>query len=146
MEIFCDKAEAIFREALESEHDGRRDVASRFVLSGKRRTTRWFGATFGARCNRRAVAASDYAQMARRDRVWDGNWRGRRPSFDRREARRRRRAVLGIDAGLGRARRHLAVLAALRTPFTPAWLIFRPPPARRPHGGGDGLQWRPLGP
>jgi hypothetical protein len=35
MEIFCDKAEAIFREALESEHEGRRDVASRFVLSGK---------------------------------------------------------------------------------------------------------------
>jgi hypothetical protein len=35
MEIFSDKAEAIFREALESEHEGRRDVASRFVLSGK---------------------------------------------------------------------------------------------------------------
>jgi hypothetical protein len=35
VEIFCDKAEAIFREALESEHEGRRDVASRFVLSGK---------------------------------------------------------------------------------------------------------------
>ena len=34
-EIFCDKAEAILREALESEHELRRDVASRFVLSGK---------------------------------------------------------------------------------------------------------------
>ena len=35
MEIFCDKAEAILREALESEHEGRRDVASHFELRGK---------------------------------------------------------------------------------------------------------------
>jgi hypothetical protein len=35
MEIFCEKAEVILCEALESDHEGRRDVASRFVLSGK---------------------------------------------------------------------------------------------------------------
>jgi hypothetical protein len=40
-EIFCDKAEAILREALESEHELRRDVASRFVLSGKGATRGW---------------------------------------------------------------------------------------------------------
>jgi hypothetical protein len=34
-EIFCDKAKAILREALESELELRRDVASSFVLSGK---------------------------------------------------------------------------------------------------------------
>jgi hypothetical protein len=41
MEIFCDKAEAILREALESEHEGRRDVASHFVLSGKGAQRGW---------------------------------------------------------------------------------------------------------
>jgi hypothetical protein len=40
-EIFCDKAEAILREALESENDLRRDVASRFVLNGKGATRGW---------------------------------------------------------------------------------------------------------
>jgi hypothetical protein len=40
-EIFCDKAEAILREALESEHELRRDVASRFVLSGKGAQRGW---------------------------------------------------------------------------------------------------------
>ena len=40
-EIFCDKAEAILREALESEHELRRDVASRFVLSGKGAMRGW---------------------------------------------------------------------------------------------------------
>jgi hypothetical protein len=40
-EIFCDKAEAILREALESEHELRRDVASRFVLNGKGATRGW---------------------------------------------------------------------------------------------------------
>jgi hypothetical protein len=40
-EIFCDKAEAILREALESEHELRRDVASRFVLSGKGAARGW---------------------------------------------------------------------------------------------------------
>ena len=40
-EIFCDKAEAILREALEREHELRRDVASRFVLSGKGATRGW---------------------------------------------------------------------------------------------------------
>jgi hypothetical protein len=34
-EIFCDKAEAILREALESENVLRRDVAARFVLGGR---------------------------------------------------------------------------------------------------------------
>src|ERR1700761_4494984 len=41
MEIFCDKAEAILREALESENDLRRDVASRFVLHGKGAPRGW---------------------------------------------------------------------------------------------------------
>jgi hypothetical protein len=40
-EIFCDKAEAILREALESEHELRRDVASRFVLNGKGAMRGW---------------------------------------------------------------------------------------------------------
>jgi hypothetical protein len=40
-EIFCDKAEAILREALESEHDLRRDVASRFVLNSKGAMRGW---------------------------------------------------------------------------------------------------------
>ena len=40
-EIFCDKAEAILREALESEHELRRDVASRFVLGGKGAMRGW---------------------------------------------------------------------------------------------------------
>jgi hypothetical protein len=40
-EIFCDKAEAILREALGSEHELRRDVASRFVLSGKGAVRGW---------------------------------------------------------------------------------------------------------
>jgi hypothetical protein len=40
-EIFCDKAEAILREALESEHELRRDVASRFVLSGRGAMRGW---------------------------------------------------------------------------------------------------------
>ena len=40
-ESFCDKAEAILPEALESEHELRRDVASRFVLSGKGALRGW---------------------------------------------------------------------------------------------------------
>jgi len=40
-ETFCDKAEAILRQALESEHELRRDVASRFVLSGKGAMRGW---------------------------------------------------------------------------------------------------------
>jgi hypothetical protein len=40
-EIFCDKAEGILREALESENESRRDVASRFVLSGKGAQRGW---------------------------------------------------------------------------------------------------------
>jgi hypothetical protein len=40
-EIFCDKAEAILREALESEHELRRDVASRFVLNGQGAMRGW---------------------------------------------------------------------------------------------------------
>src|ERR1700761_6680133 len=40
-EIFCDKAEAILREALESEHELRPDVASRFVLNGKGAMRGW---------------------------------------------------------------------------------------------------------
>ena len=34
-ELFCDKAEDILRDALESENEARRDVASRFVLGGR---------------------------------------------------------------------------------------------------------------
>jgi hypothetical protein len=41
MEIFCDRAEAILREALESDHDLRRDVASRFVLNGRGAPRGW---------------------------------------------------------------------------------------------------------
>ena len=33
-ELYCDKAESILRDALESENELRRDVASRFVLGG----------------------------------------------------------------------------------------------------------------
>jgi hypothetical protein len=40
-ELFCDKAETILREALESENEARRDVASRFVLSGKGAPRGW---------------------------------------------------------------------------------------------------------
>jgi hypothetical protein len=40
-ELFCDKAEGILREALESENETRRDVASRFVLSGKGALRGW---------------------------------------------------------------------------------------------------------
>ena len=40
-EIFCDKAEGILREALESENEARRDVASRFVLSGRGSLRGW---------------------------------------------------------------------------------------------------------
>jgi hypothetical protein len=40
-EIFCDKAEMILRDALESEIEARRDVASRFVLSGKGSQRGW---------------------------------------------------------------------------------------------------------
>ena len=40
-EIFCDKAEGILREALESENEARRDVASRFVLSGRGAQRGW---------------------------------------------------------------------------------------------------------
>jgi hypothetical protein len=41
MEIFCDRAEAILREALESEHEVWRDAASRFVLNGKGAPRGW---------------------------------------------------------------------------------------------------------
>jgi hypothetical protein len=41
MEIFCDEAEAILREALESKHEVRRDTASRFVLNGKGAPRGW---------------------------------------------------------------------------------------------------------
>jgi hypothetical protein len=41
MEIFCDRAEAILREAMESEHEVRRDAASRFVLNGKGAPRGW---------------------------------------------------------------------------------------------------------
>jgi hypothetical protein len=40
-ELFCDKAESILRDALESENELRRDVASRFVLSGKGAMRGW---------------------------------------------------------------------------------------------------------
>ena len=40
-DIFCDKAEGILREALESENEARRDVASRFVLSGRGAQRGW---------------------------------------------------------------------------------------------------------
>jgi hypothetical protein len=40
-ELFCDKAEMILRDALESENELRRDVASRFVLSGKGAMRGW---------------------------------------------------------------------------------------------------------
>jgi hypothetical protein len=40
-ELFCDKAEIILRDALESENELRRDVAARFVLSGKGAPRGW---------------------------------------------------------------------------------------------------------
>jgi hypothetical protein len=40
-ELFCDKAESILRDALESENELRRDVAARFVLSGKGAMRGW---------------------------------------------------------------------------------------------------------
>ena len=40
-ELFCDRAEAILREALESDNEARRDVASRFVLSGRGAARGW---------------------------------------------------------------------------------------------------------
>jgi len=40
-EILCDKAETILRDALESENEARRDVASRFVLSGRGAQRGW---------------------------------------------------------------------------------------------------------
>jgi hypothetical protein len=40
-ELFCDKAEMILRDALESESELRRDVAARFVLSGKGAMRGW---------------------------------------------------------------------------------------------------------
>jgi hypothetical protein len=40
-ELFCDKAEIILRDALESVNELRRDVASRFVLSGKGAPRGW---------------------------------------------------------------------------------------------------------
>ena len=40
-ELFCDKAEIILRDALESENELRRDVAARFVLSGKGAMRGW---------------------------------------------------------------------------------------------------------
>jgi hypothetical protein len=40
-ELYCDKAESILRDALESENELRRDVAARFVLSGKGAPRGW---------------------------------------------------------------------------------------------------------
>jgi hypothetical protein len=40
-ELYCDRAESILRVALESENDLRRDVAARFVLSGKGAPRGW---------------------------------------------------------------------------------------------------------
>jgi hypothetical protein len=40
-ELFCDRAEMILRDALESENELRRDVAARFVLSGKGAMRGW---------------------------------------------------------------------------------------------------------
>jgi hypothetical protein len=40
-ELFCDRAEIILRDALESENELRRDVAARFVLSGKGAPRGW---------------------------------------------------------------------------------------------------------
>ena len=44
---FCDKAEAILREALESENELRRSVASHFVLNGKAARRGWTRASTG---------------------------------------------------------------------------------------------------
>ena len=40
-ELFCDRAESILRDALESENELRRDVAARFVLGGKGAPRGW---------------------------------------------------------------------------------------------------------
>jgi hypothetical protein len=40
-ELYCDKAESILRDALESENELRRDVAARFVLGGKGAPRGW---------------------------------------------------------------------------------------------------------
>src|SRR5262249_9293690 len=40
-ELYCDKAEGILRDALESENELRRDVAARFVLGGKGAPRGW---------------------------------------------------------------------------------------------------------
>jgi hypothetical protein len=40
-ELYCDKAEGILRDALESQNELRRDVAARFVLSGKGALRGW---------------------------------------------------------------------------------------------------------
>jgi hypothetical protein len=40
-ELFCDRAESILRDALQSENELRRDVASRFVLGGKGAPRGW---------------------------------------------------------------------------------------------------------
>jgi hypothetical protein len=40
-ELYCDKAESILRDALESEKELRRDVAARFVLGGKGAPRGW---------------------------------------------------------------------------------------------------------
>ena len=40
-ELYCDKAEGILRDALESQNELRRDVAARFVLSGKGAPRGW---------------------------------------------------------------------------------------------------------
>jgi hypothetical protein len=56
-EIFCDKAEAILREALESEHELRRDVASRFAPS------RVSGASLKARSSSSLASMSRWKQV-----------------------------------------------------------------------------------
>jgi hypothetical protein len=40
-ELYCDKAEGILRDALESDNELRRDVAARFVLSGRGAPRGW---------------------------------------------------------------------------------------------------------
>jgi hypothetical protein len=83
-EIFCDKAEAILREALESEHELRRDVASRFVLSGKGAMRGW------------TTAVSERPQMVGRRRARPAECFGWHADIDRCETGRRRRAVFRI--------------------------------------------------
>jgi hypothetical protein len=65
MEIFCDKAEAILREALESEHEGRRDVASRFVLTAEARTA-------AGRDHRSPLQPSSSRRVRLRSNGWTG--------------------------------------------------------------------------